>query len=161
MINNINLYPKKTDVNFRQCNGCSKCCEGYLSGEAYGHKFNNGINCYFLKNNSCTIYSTRPENPCKTYHCAWLLDKNIPEELKPSMCNVILTYRNAENISYLQALEAGQKIDSVVLSKIIQFAVTNNYNLEYQVDKKFYFLGHSDFIKMVKKTKFKEQKYEI
>lgn len=45
------------------------------------------VACKFC-NAGCTIYNKRPE-PCKDFNCEWLVDENIPEELRPDKSHVI------------------------------------------------------------------------
>jgi hypothetical protein len=37
----------------------------------------------------CNIYPERPEE-CRTFHCGWLLDPDMPEELRPDRSKVVL-----------------------------------------------------------------------
>ena len=55
----------------RACDGCTRCCEGWLTGIAYGYEFYPGKKCHFLSSKNCTIYPIRPDNPCKTFQCQW------------------------------------------------------------------------------------------
>lgn len=45
------------------------------------------------KNHCCTEYDQRPQL-CKDYLCYWVSDKDrvLPERLKPSICNFILSF---------------------------------------------------------------------
>ena len=40
----------------RNCNNCTKCCEGWLSGEVNGYSFYPGRPCHFMKCDGCSIY---------------------------------------------------------------------------------------------------------
>jgi Fe-S-cluster containining protein len=84
-----------------------------------------GRKCFFVNKNGCSIYSDRPENPCKTYLCAWLTDDKLPEWLKPSESNVICTWRYIAQIDekYLEIIECDQKMSVEILSWIIHFYV--------------------------------------
>jgi len=33
---NFVIYPEKQTTHTRKCDGCSKCCEGFLSADIYG-----------------------------------------------------------------------------------------------------------------------------
>ena len=62
----------------RECGTCTKCCEGWLTGEALGHNFYPGKPCHFLAvNKGCTVYAKRPKDPCSSYKCAWLANEDI------------------------------------------------------------------------------------
>jgi len=76
-------------MEFRDCDGCAKCCDGSLVGTAYGNKFGPAP-CIYLKNGKCSIYETRPKM-CQKYQCAWSQGL-FPEWMKPdltgTMCSV-------------------------------------------------------------------------
>lgn len=134
----------------RECGTCTKCCEGHLHGSAHGHAFWKGRPCHFLSaSKGCTIYTDRPENPCKTYKCMWLADETnkIPEWLKPNEVNAILTLRQVNGIEYIHLAEAGETMRSDVLSWAIQHTLNNGLNLSYEVDGGFNKIGQDDFIK--------------
>ena len=78
----------------RNCDGCTKCCEGYLSGTARGAFFGNLISCKFL-NKVCTIYSERPST-CYRYQCAWTQEL-LPVWMKPSEIDLIVSVENDDN----------------------------------------------------------------
>lgn len=134
----------------RHCNGCTKCCEGWLAADVYGHKMFTGRKCHFLEKH-CTIYSSRPQNPCKNYECVWLGDPELPSWLKPDISNVIISKRIenskilGKNIEYYHIIEAGSKIDAGTLNWIIHWAIQKELNIAYQIDSKFHILGTPDF----------------
>jgi len=79
----------------RSCGTCTKCCDGYAYADVYGHIMGFGVPCHFVKSGEgCGIYENRP-NFCKTFSCNWLVNDEIPEELKPnitgSMPNLLST----------------------------------------------------------------------
>ena len=78
----------------RNCDGCTVCCDGWLAGKANEHYFYPGQKCYHVSDNGCTIYEDRPEIPCKTFKCGWLLDKEIPEWMKPSNIQAIILVKD-------------------------------------------------------------------
>jgi len=90
----------------RACNGCTKCCE-WLSAEAYGFKFGNGLACTFLKDHGCGIYECRP-NGCKAFQCHWKTESTIPEWLKPDQVNVIMAEERLSRFTYISVVYAGK-----------------------------------------------------
>jgi len=74
----------------RNCDGCTVCCDGWLAGKANEHYFYPGQKCHYVSDKGCTIYENRPEIPCKTFSCGWLLDKEIPEWMKPSSIQAVI-----------------------------------------------------------------------
>lgn len=138
----------------RSCGECTKCCEGWLEATIHGRSMHAGKPCFFL-GKSCTIYEHRPEDPCKKYTCSWLSDHSFPEWMKPSMSNVIITYRVSEEdpgVSYYQVAEAGGKIDSSVLNWLIHWALRHQVNICYEVAGKHHVMGTAAFREAVNKS---------
>jgi len=88
----------------RACGGCTRCCEGWLTGEAWGHHFAPGRACGWLGRSGCTIYEQRPFNPCQTFLCEWKRDPAIPQWLWPRESGVILISRVLGEHNYLRVI---------------------------------------------------------
>ena len=131
----------------RSCDGCTKCCEGWLSGDAHGHPFYPGRPCFFLAK-TCTIYDTRPENPCRSFKCSWLDSEIFPAWMRPDLVNAIIVRRNTNNIIYYEVTEAGSVLDSKTLSWLVQWALNNNENLLYKIDGGPNKIGSKEFLEM-------------
>ena len=129
----------------RSCDTCAKCCEGWLQGEVYGHTFYRGRPCFFL-NKTCSIYETRPCEPCRTYNCAWLDSLQFPEWMKPNLVNVIINRTKYKEITYYMLVEAGSLLDVRVLSWMVQWAFNNNQNLMYYIDGGMNRIGSKEFL---------------
>lgn len=132
----------------RECNECTACCEGWLSGEVKEIKFYSGKPCHFLKGkqqlNGCSIYDERPQS-CKDYKCEWLSNPDIPEWMFPAISKTILTKKIAHGFEFYELIEAGQRMDPAVLSWVVMHCVNNQYNLRYIVDGGIYKIGMSNF----------------
>jgi len=117
-----------------------------------------GKKCHFLGCNRCAIYSQRPQSPCIDFNCVWIKDnKNVlPEWLKPSLSKVIIVEEKWGNDQvYWKAVECGQKMDSAVLSWLVQHALGTEIPLLYQIEKARYIIGPPEFHdEMVKKYQF-------
>ena len=131
----------------RSCDGCSKCCEGWVSGKAYQYDFYASKPCHFLCN-GCTIYEDRPEDPCKSYKCAWLESDELPMWMRPDLSNAIVTRRFNEKIEYYDLIETGEKLDSVVLSWFIMWALNNRKNLMYTIQGGRNRIGSPEFLEI-------------
>ena len=136
----------------RSCNGCTKCCEGNLSGIAYGHAFYKGRPCFFSSCNGCSIYEDRPENPCKSYSCNWLENSDVPEWMKPDKVNAIVSKKQVHGIDYLELVEAGDVMQAKVLSWFMTYALGKNLNILWQVEGGNNWLGSKEFVKAMKST---------
>ena len=131
----------------RSCNGCTACCDGWLPGEAHGHEFYPGRKCHFVSDEGCTIYDQRPYDPCHTFKCEWLVNKNFPEWLKPNLSGVIFVRRNIKNIPYIHAHEAGRKMDSEILSWFVMSHANGLFtNIGYNLNGGSNFIGQREFL---------------
>jgi len=75
----------------RQCMPCTACCQGWLSAEIRGHKVCAGSPCPFSQPEGCTIYQTRPTDPCRNFVCSWLVDGSpLPHWMRPDQCGAIV-----------------------------------------------------------------------
>lgn len=139
----------------RECGSCTKCCEGYLMGEAHGKPFYQGRPCHFVAiGKGCSIYIDRPKEPCVSYKCEWLQNEDIPVWFKPNEINTIITKRKIKDtkIEYWEILEAGDTLQSNVLSWLIVHALNNNINIRWTANGGPHWVGSDEFMKMMNKT---------
>lgn len=131
----------------RDCSGCTKCCEGFLTGEVLGKSFYKGKPCHFvIINKGCAIYEDRPKNPCMDYECMWKKHDILPMWMKPSEINTVIDERTTESgIYFLNIVEAGEKIDSSVLTWMIEYSLQNNINILWEVDNGKHWVGSEEF----------------
>ena len=139
----------------RSCGTCKKCCEGWLTGQAYGFEFRANKPCAFLGVSGCNIYSNRPYNPCKTFQCEWTINHSLPEWLKPDRSNAIISQRTIGDYTFLMIVPAG----SAVSKRMHEWAeayskqdiknhvlIVGDVSRVYSQDKKFgYVMGIEDF----------------
>lgn len=133
----------------RSCEGCTKCCEGVLQGEALGRSFYAGKPCHFVAiGQGCAVYAERPEDPCIAYECAWRRDETLPMWMKPSEVGAIVDWRQTSlaGARYLEIHEAGQRLDSAVLTWMIEYALTAGINLIWTVEGGKHYIGSPDFV---------------
>lgn len=128
----------------RTCDSCTKCCQGHLLGEVQGHSFQPGKPCFFVSEKGCSIYEDRPNNPCKTFKCEWLAQDYLPMWFRPDLSKVIVVSRQHDGEDWLEVCEAGQKMDSSVLSWILIWSANNKKNVRYQIDGSWNWLKNSD-----------------
>lgn len=139
----------------RECGSCTKCCEGYLQGSAYGKPFFPGNPCHFLTiGKGCNIYAKRPKDPCISYTCEWLVNEEIPEWFKPDEINAIITKRKMQDsdIEFWDVTEAGETLQSKVLTWLIMYALKNGINLRWNVAGGMHWIGSSEFIESMNKA---------
>lgn len=132
--------------NNRSCEGCTKCCEGYLATNIKGNEVAPGKPCPFVQQGvGCNIYKDRPKDPCKQFECFWRASEKMPIEFKPSETNVIVTEQNIDGIPYLALIEAGSKVTPEMLSWFISYGIDNRLNIEWQIGDKVHNMGSPDF----------------
>jgi uncharacterized cysteine cluster protein YcgN (CxxCxxCC family) len=130
----------------RSCGTCTKCCEGYLSGEALGHTFYPGKPCHFIAiGTGCTVYDNRPKEPCVSYKCLWLTNEDMPEWMKPSDINSIIDIRHIDVYQYLNLKEAGSSVQARVLSWFFKYALSKNLNAAWEVEGGLNWIGSIEF----------------
>lgn len=133
----------------RECGDCTVCCHGWLPTVIHGKPIWPGRKCDYVGSNCCTIYEDRPTNPCKEFKCAWLMDHSLPEWFKPNLSKVLCVWREIKGITFLEVIEAGQKMDSEVLSYIVQLCAFSKINIRWQVNSGWYYYGSDEFVAVV------------
>lgn len=139
----------------RNCGSCTKCCEGWLSGEVDGKKFYKGIGCHnCIIGNGCAIYEDRPEDPCRTFSCSWLDDESVPEWMKPELSNVIVYEKNIENNLAIVFIPAGGTVPLSTFSWFMIWATKKYQNIIWQNEagSQFY-LGTNEFCETMLRNK--------
>jgi hypothetical protein len=130
----------------RQCGTCTKCCEGYLTADINGYDIYPGQPCYLLKKDvGCQDYDNRPDFPCKSFECFWILEKEMPEEFKPSISGSITQYRNEGGFEFLLITYAGKDLDVRLLTWSIIFCKIRNFGIVWAIDNNVYWNGSDEF----------------
>lgn len=142
----INILPE------HNCGTCTACCDGWLHGKAHGIPFYRGRKCNFVTDDGCSIYSERPDDPCKKFNCEWLSNKAMPLWMRPDKSKVILVNKEFKGLKYLEMLETGQKVDSSILSWVLQICLNNNVNIAYEVGGGINYFGSTEFINAISNT---------
>ena len=131
----------------RSCDGCTVCCEGYVSANIYGYPMHPGKPCHFAGCNGCSIYEHRPEDPCKKFECLWLNSAaDYPEWLKPSESKCLIITREAldpEGKSYTcrVVLETGAPMGAKELLFFVNQHLESKIPLYIQVNNFMYWFG--------------------
>lgn len=129
----------------RSCDGCTKCCDGWLTGSAHGHDFYPGKKCYWSSKNGCNIYDYRPHDPCVTFKCYWKTNHLIPFEFKPNKIGVIFVERFLEGFFFLDVNYGGNSIPKVVIDWLYEMlSVDKLVNVRYRQDGKYVCLSNDN-----------------
>lgn len=135
----------------KSCDGCTKCCEGYLPAVINGHEMYPGKPCFFVEINvGCKIYADRPEQPCKNYECFWKKEEAVPEHLKPSKTGMIIGITRETGYKELMLIPAGGYSEDLV-DWLAEYAKQNNLNTYWVKDEKQHFTGDPEYIARRKK----------
>lgn len=122
----------------RSCDGCTKCCDGWLTGSAYGHEFYPGKKCYWSSKRGCNIYEYRPHEPCVTFKCYWKTNRIVPFEFKPDKIGVILVERYMDGYFYLDVNYGGSNIPIEVIDWLHQmFTEKKILHIRYRKNGKY------------------------
>lgn len=140
------------NIKLRECGTCTKCCDGTVNGEIYGHKMFPGTPCHFIALGSgCTIYEDRPETPCKNFRCRWLDDESIPEWMKPNISSVIIIEKEISGIPYIQMVSDIHPPSVEVLSWFFTWGKSRYVNIYWTIGSAYYYLGSEEFCEAVSK----------
>lgn len=137
---------KPSEKILRACDGCTKCCDGWLSANIFGHDMLRGTPCHYNVGGKCGIYKKRPDDPCRSYECEWLRNPEIPGWMKPNEINAIINLRKRGQFVYLEVVEAGETLRADVLSWMFIFCLKGGINLMYSLKGGVYKIGNSDFV---------------
>lgn len=150
----------------KTCGDCTACCSGALHGEAYGHKFFKGRPCFFVTTKGCSIYESRPEEPCQNFRCGYLSENFFPEWMRPDLSKAlstmrVFTYKDKivengqeveveKSIKYLRVFDYQNSMDTTILMWFIEQHFNNVIpNLIVEVKGKAYRFGSSEFLAKV------------
>ena len=81
-----------------------------------------GRPCHFLGAEGCTIYDTRPVEPCRNFVCGWLAPESpFPEEFRPNRLGVIIVPIRWRELPAYILLPAGQDPDDALIKWMSEF----------------------------------------
>jgi hypothetical protein len=132
----------------RQCGTCTACCDGWIKIEVQGHEVRPGKPCPFSSGHHCTIYPTRPEDPCRTFICGWLARNSpLPEWMRPDKADLILlpasfTWRG---LPVDVAVPIGERPKPKALEWLKAFSSAKGRPLLYRITEDWYAFGPPDF----------------
>lgn len=134
----------------KSCGSCTECCQGWVTGSANDVHFYPGVPCAFLECTGCGIYEKRPIDPCRTFKCEWLANKDFPAWMRPDKIKAIIMHKQIDGINYYELVECGQKLDSSVLEFFLTKYITGEYeNIRYRIHGHPRSIGTQDFINSI------------
>lgn len=132
MSKTFSLY---VDTAGRSCDGCTKCCEGWLTANIYGYSMSPSEGrCKFLGQGGCGIYPVRA-TLCKTFQCEWKVNSNIPYNMKPDLSDVILMTRQLDEYYYIRIVYAGKFMPNYVFEWAEAESIKGKHVVGYDKEK--------------------------
>jgi len=123
------------DGKGKDCNGCTRCCEGWLSTKVYDFEIGAGAGgCRFLSKNGCSIYQARPKDPCQVFQCGWKENTQVPEYMKPDLSNVILLVRFIEKYHFYRIVKCGDELSAKVIAWAKEYSEQGHHVIAYDKD---------------------------
>ena len=132
----------------RECGDCNMCCK-WLIYVINNHVKHPGKPCFYL-GETCTVHEVRPQS-CRDYFCGYI-QGIVPEWMKPSLSNVLVNVEKwgPENKNMLRIIECGKKMDSEVLSWLLNFSRSSDTGIIYQLSGYNNYFGPDDFMEFFK-----------
>ena len=145
----------------RSCEGCTKCCEGWLQGDVRGHSMYPGKPCFFVSIGvGCKDYDNRPDFPCKDFKCEWIVNDDLPNSLMPKDSNIIVVFDDVNGIRYARAVRAGDKVDKDSVEWYIRYYKDREINFWFELDNVNYVIGTNDFINETQRMGYGTVRYQ-
>lgn len=118
-------------MNSRNCGTCTACCDGWLSSEHIDMA--PWKPCRHRTDTGCAIYAERPEQPCRTFQCAWVeADSALAEDMRPDRCGVIVVNnRSYQQWKIILATPTGWRIPDDALRNVKAYAQQQRTPLIY------------------------------
>jgi hypothetical protein len=137
-----------TSDNKRTCGSCTACCDGWLQIEVRGHHIHPGHPCPFSVEHRCSIYSERPQQPCREFVCGWLVASSpLPEWMRPDKSDMIMLAANFIwcGLPVDVLVPAGGRPKQKALDWIKTFSSEKRRLLIYQIDGDWFAFGPPAF----------------
>lgn len=128
----------------RNCNECTKCCDGHIGGIVNGYKFGAGRPCFFVKSGvGCKIFKDRPTE-CGEFNCEWIRNINLPEELDPRLTDMVIA--DGIDDKHLHASIMGINFKEEHINLLKQYCSDNDTDLtwNFPITKETYFYGKEE-----------------
>jgi len=108
----------------RSCRPCTACCDGWLRANIYGAEVGPGHPCPHSTKSGCDIYERRPDQPCRTFECAWVARGSLlPDWLRPDECGaIILLNADWKGEDVIKAIPVGVTIPDRTLHWLKSYA---------------------------------------
>ncbi len=122
-----------TPASGRDCLPCNACCQGWVSARVLGHHMRPGHPCPHSTPGGCAVYAQRPESPCRTFVCSWLVKGSpLPEWMRPDRSGaIVLLSLKWEDEYVISAVPVGRSIPERTLAWLRDYAQRHRRPLVY------------------------------
>jgi hypothetical protein len=141
-----NAEPKRD--RGRTCGSCTACCDGWLKINVNGNAVYPGKPCPYSDGRHCTIYETRPQDPCREFVCGWLAPTSpLPEWMRPDQARVIILAANFmwRGCPVDVAVPVGEGPTPQALDWLKEFSSSRGRMLLYQMNEEWFAFGPPPF----------------
>jgi Fe-S-cluster containining protein len=139
----------------KSCEGCVSCCDGNLSANIFGYEMGGADKrgCHLLdyENKKCGFYKDRPQL-CRDFQCEWLVNKDMPAELKPSVVDNVVVKYTCEDEPYLYISHKYEAPNQDLLDWMIDYCNRNQLNLAWWEHRKLKLRGTKQWVRAMKYT---------
>jgi hypothetical protein len=128
----------------RTCGNCTACCDGWLQIEVRGHRVRRGEPCPFSVEHQCSIYSERPQHPCREFICGWLIASSpLPDWMRPDKSDMIMLAANFmwHGLPVDVVVAAGDRPKKKALDWLMKFSSEKKRLLIYQMEEDWFAFG--------------------
>ena len=140
----IQLKPAVTSE--RACGTCTACCDGWVEGTIYGHEMKPGTPCHFRGAGCCTIYERRPQEPCRSFVCGWLMPGSpFPDDFRPDRLGVMIVASRWRQRPAFILRSAGRDPDEALLTWMRTFSVQSGAPFFYEQAGERFGFGPAEF----------------
>ena len=103
---------------------CYACCQGWMSAEVLGNRLCAGQGCPHASEKGCGVYSERPEVPCRSFICSWLVEGSpLPDWMRPDLSGaIVLLSLPWEGEKVISAVPVGDVIPEKTLEWLKAYA---------------------------------------
>jgi hypothetical protein len=117
----------------RQCGTCTACCDGWVVGTIHGHEMKPGQPCHFRGEGCCTIYETRPQEPCRSFVCGWLAPGSpFPDSFRPDRLGVMIVRTRWRGAPAFILRSAGRDPDEALLGWMREYSARTHAPFFYE-----------------------------
>ena len=139
----------------KSCEGCVSCCDGNLYANIFGYEMGGTTkrSCHLLdhENKKCGFYRDRPQL-CRDFQCEWLVNGDMPPELKPSIVDNVVVRYEAEGIPYLYISHKYDAPNQNLLNWMIDYCLGKTLNLAWWEHGKLKLRGTQEWVRIMKYT---------